>query len=657
MRHIQLLLVLLLILACFIPQRGIAKKDDVHDIKDLSLDSLLNIQISAAAKYKQKISEAPASVTIITSEDIERYGYRTLEDVFRNIRGFYVSNDRNYTYIGVRGFSRPTDYNNRISILINGRSINENIWQSGPVGTDLALDLDMIDGIEIVRGPGSVLYGTNAMFAVVNIITKDGNQINGLKVSTEAGSYGWLKGSAMYGKELANGMNIMVAGGGFRVSGKDLFYKEFDNPSTNNGIAENLDWDNYYGFLTEISYKNFTLQGDVTSREKGIPTASWGTTFNDPRNKTLDERQLMELKYDRKIGSDKNMVLRGYYQHYYYRGWSPYELLFTDHANGSWLGGEFQFSWDLQSNNRLTVGAEYQNHYRAEYITQLGGEPQFSNNSPFRIYSLYIQDEYQVLRNLSFTFGLRRDKYSRAGSSTTPRGALIFNPAKSSTLKLLYGEAFRAPNIWEVFYDDPFIGYKENLDLKPERIRTMELVWEERISDELFGTVSLYDNEMKDLIDQTVDPSDSLWQYRNVSRAKARGLELELNAKLKMSLGGYVSYTYQRAEDPNLKQKLTNSPSHVFKLGFSYPVKKLFYASTQLLYETERITVYGTKTKPYLLTDLNLVTKPLLGHLKLSFLVKNLFDVEYSTPGGFEHVQDAIIQDGRTFITKLEYRL
>ena len=150
---------------------GIASAQET-DLQFFSLDSLLNVKISAAAKYEQTISEAPASVTIITSEDIERYGYRTFDELLASVRGFYTRNDRTYTRIGVRGFSRPSDYNNRILLLINGLTINESLYGAVFLGSELGMNLDIIDRVEIVRGPGSALYGTGAMLAVINIITK-----------------------------------------------------------------------------------------------------------------------------------------------------------------------------------------------------------------------------------------------------------------------------------------------------------------------------------------------------------------------------------------------------------------------------------------------------------------------------------------------------
>ena len=611
--------------------------------------------IVTAAKYGQIISEAPASVTIITSEDIERYGYRTLEEILAGVRGFYVSNDRNYSYAGVRGYGRPSDCNNRVLVLVNGHTLNERVYGSVGLGTTFGLDLDSVKRIEIVRGPGSALYGTSAMFAVINVITKEGASADGLKLSGTIGGYGRLQGRAMLGREFDNDVEIFISSLWSDIEGQDLYYEEYDDPSTNDGVAEDMDCDKHRGLLTTITYKDFALQGIATSREKGVPTGAWETLFNDDDAKTLDERGFIELKYSREIGIDKNVMLRGYYDHYTYKGTYPYEdePNWFDASNNNWLGSELQFRWDHPLDNRLIVGAEYQNHFRADCRYWTVDETYFDGDFPHNILSLYLQDEYSVSESLSLTLGIRRDEYSDSGGSTTPRASIIYNPIKSGTLKLLYGEAFRAPSVYEANYEE--IDYWEaNPELKPEKIRTMEVIWEHWLSDGLLGTVSLYNYEMNDLVD-VVELPDSLFQFQNVSKVKAKGLELELNAQLEMGLRGYVSYTFQDAEDADSKEKLTNSPSHIVKLGLACPVFDYFYAALGLQYETERITVYETKTDPYLLTNINLSTKPLFDHLKFSFLIRNLFDTEYKLPGGFEHMQPAIVQDGRSFAAKLEY--
>lgn len=654
MRRLDVVLVAVCIAFCFALQGGVVQGNET-DIGAVSLETLLNTKISTAAKYEQTISEAPASVTIITSEDIERYGYRTLDEVLMTVRGLYTRNDRNYVYLGARGFSRPGDYDNRILTLINGHTLNENVYGSSFFGTDLGLSLDVIERVEVVRGPGSSLYGTGAMFAVVNIVTKEGYLIDGLKLSGEAGSFRRLQGSAAYGKEFDSGLDVLVSGLWGDIEGQDLYFEEFDDPSTNNGLAENLDWDHYYGFLTRVKYGDFTIQGVLTSREKGIPTAAWWMAFNDDAAKSLDERRFIELKYDGDISADKRIMSRGYFDHYDYRGTYPYEEgNWFDANDGNWLGGEVQFRWDIQPNNRITVGTEYQNHLRADHREWDEEETYFNENFPFSVASVYLEDEYQVAENLSLTLGVRRDEYSTVGSATTPRGAIIYNPVKSGALKLLYGEAFRAPNIYEAHYESVDEA-KGNPDLKPETIRTMEVVWEQRLSDELFGLVSVYNYEMENLIDQIIDPSDSLLQFQNISKVRAKGVELGFDARLKMGLTGYANYIFQKAEDVDLGERLTNSPAHIVNAGLAYPFLNLLNAAVEVQCETERITVYETETDPYLLTNVSLSTKPLFGYIKLSLLIRNLFDTDYKLPGGYEQLQDAIAQDGRNFTVKAEY--
>ncbi|MCI0564906.1 MAG: TonB-dependent receptor plug domain-containing protein, partial [Nitrososphaera sp.] len=301
-----------------------------QDAVDASLDSLLQIPITTAAKYWQTIEEAPASVSIITSSQIERFGYRTLEDVLRSVRGFYISNDHNYTYVGVRGFSRPTDYNNRVLLLLNGHTTNENVYGSSAFGADFGLSLDMVDRIEIVRGPGSALYGTSAMFAVVNVITKKGLALDGFRSSVSAGSFGLYEGSLIWGKEYDSELDVFLGMSISDYKGDDLYFSEYDTDSTNNGIAGNLDWERYWGLFTRMSYGDFTLQAKTTQRKKGVPSAGWGTAFNNPGFYTLDKLQLVELLWNHSFSNTQELTIRGYYDRYGYEGTYPYDTPLTD---------------------------------------------------------------------------------------------------------------------------------------------------------------------------------------------------------------------------------------------------------------------------------------------------------------------------------------
>ena len=624
--------------------------------EETSLEKMLNTQINTASKYSQYATDAAASITVITAEDIERFGFRTMDEVLASVPGFYTRYDRTYAFIGTRGLGRPSDYNNRILLMMNGNTTNDGIYGSAAVGTDFQLDLGIIDRIEIIRGPGSSLYGTGAVFAVINIITKRGADTDGLMVSGEVGSYGRRNAAALFGKKYANGLDFVISGQITDVKGQDLYFPEFDSPETNQGVAEGLDWDKNHSFFGMARFGDFLVQGALVSRKKGVPTAYYETIFNDDRALSYDTEGLVEFQYNHDFGVNKNLMVRAYYNRYYDEGRYPYDILSIDFADSRWYGGEARLRWDSAANNRIIIGAEYQNQFRAEYKYWNEVSTFVEGDWPYSVYSFYLQDEFQVQKNLSLTAGLRRDQYSDTGGHTSPRLGVVYHPFAPTTFKLLYGEAFRKPSIYELYVNDPASGIKPNADLKPEEIRTLELGWEEKLNASLLGFASVYRYRMKNLIDWIIDPADDLLQAQNVGRVSAWGMELGLQAQLGREARGQISYSWQDAKDQDTGFQLTNSPRHLVKAALVLPLLNYFYASTLWQYESARITVVGTKTDPFLLTHLILTSRRLIGHLNVSFQIRNLFDSPCSYPGGSEHLQPSIPQNGREFSLRLDYR-
>ncbi len=128
--------------------------------------------VYSASKYDQKVTEAPARISIVTAKEIQRYGHRTLADILNSLPGFYITNDRNYDYTGARGFSLTGDYSTKFLQLVDGHRMNDNIYDSMYIDRGFVLDVDFIDRVEVVRGPSSSLYGSSAFFGVVNVISK-----------------------------------------------------------------------------------------------------------------------------------------------------------------------------------------------------------------------------------------------------------------------------------------------------------------------------------------------------------------------------------------------------------------------------------------------------------------------------------------------------
>jgi iron complex outermembrane receptor protein len=162
-------------------------------LPDLSLEELLQLdsgRVFGASLRDQPVTEAPSSVTFITADQIERFGYRSLADILRAIRSFYVTNDRNFSYLGARGFGKPGDYNSRVLLLVNGHRVNDNVFGQAEIGPEFGIDPAMFERIEIIRGPGSALYGDSAFFAVVNVITKSAAALPSASVTVEGASLG-----------------------------------------------------------------------------------------------------------------------------------------------------------------------------------------------------------------------------------------------------------------------------------------------------------------------------------------------------------------------------------------------------------------------------------------------------------------------------------
>src|ERR1700687_789070 len=294
-------------------------QDDHPNLLEMRLEDLMSINMDSvygASGFKQKVTEAPASVTIITSDEIQRYGYRTLADILRNVRGFYVGYDRNYSYLGVRGYGLPGDYNSRITLLIDGHRLNDNIYEGALIGTEFPIDVDLIDRVEVIRGPNSSLYVASAFLGVINIITKRGHELQKVSVASNVASYGTYQGRVSYGNKFSNGLEVLLSGSWYDSHGQDqLFFKEFDNPANNNGIAVNADEDGFRQLLANVSLGRFTLHGVFGSRDKRIPTAPFGTVFNVTGTHTIDARGYLDLQYDGKLAG-WNLNNRIFYDQY-----------------------------------------------------------------------------------------------------------------------------------------------------------------------------------------------------------------------------------------------------------------------------------------------------------------------------------------------------
>jgi len=619
--------------------------------------------VTAATKRPQSARSAPSAVTVVTADEIRRFGYRSLAEVLRSKSGLYTSSDRNYSYLGVRGFLRPTDYNDRILLLVNGHTYNDDIFQQALIGNEFGIDLEAIDRIEIIRGAGSALYGGNALFAVINVVTKTGHDHQGVQALAETGSLGRKRGQASFGHAFANGTDVYVSASILDLDGhSSLFYKEYDDPATNNGKAEDVDGERAYNLFASGRYGDWKVQGGVNRREKHIPTGAYETLFNDPDNRTVDSRAFAEVQYEKTFTHDLTLNARSYFDHYDYDGTYVYEddgqrVINKDLASSDWGGAELRGRWRWQDLNILTLGGEYSYHPDAQQETfDRGSAERFKDERSFGIGGVYLQNEISLPYALTFVGGVRYDRSYAGNDQVNPRAALVWEPTADTMIKALYGKAFRPPNLYELYYDAPGNGVEGlgNPDLDPERIATYELVIEQWLIERTRVAAQVFHHEIDDLVDQ-VSPAPDVLQYDNVGGARADGASFLIDFELSKDLRLRGAYSIQEVRGVGGK-RLSNSPMHLGRAGTQYPLFFGGEGATELIVISPRRTLAGRQLDSIVLCNVNLIFPvPRIPKLGLSFGLYNLFNQKYSDPAGVEHRQDALPQDRFTFRVQLRY--
>lgn len=547
-------------------------------------------EVAAASRSLQSVEDAPASVSIITASELRAMGYPTIAEAVRGIRGLYLSDDRTYDAVGFRGFSRPGDYGNRILVTIDGHSTNDDYAGSSSVGYDARVDLDDIERIEVVRGPGSVLYGTGAFFGVINLVTRSRQLKTRAELSggTALDGVGHARatGIVRLGEDAGGWASVSVA----RGTGRDYFFPEFrsdpraPNPELGadgvplDGNSRGADGFSAGTVSTRAYWKFVTLQGTFNTRTKSLPIGAYDSFYGDSRSKVRDTRGFVELRVEPSIGKSVESLSRVHANLYDFYGSysSPQPVGYaTEVFHGRWLGGEQRFVFKPIDELKLTVGGELVGHVRVEQKSADQAAVYTDRNDPYLNGAGYLLADVAPVKRLKISLGARLDYYSNVKfdpvGSTNPRLAVIVDTWPGGKLKLIGGKAFRSPSVYELYS-----GASDRVataGLKPEQVVSGELELSHRFTPTVVALLAGYTNYVTNLIELT-DTTAGL-RYEN-SRAPVVvvGGEAEVRREWQQGFMAGATVSVQKAKylDAPELQEVPNSPSVLGSIKGAAPI-------------------------------------------------------------------------------------
>ncbi len=651
-----------------------ARDEKPKGLQQLSLEELLNVKLTVASRTETTVAEAPSIVSVFTAEDLRRMGARDLRDVLRVVPGFElgVRGQLGYTEFGLRGVI--TDNTEKIRILLDGVPVNENLEGSGTIIFG-EMALDNVQQIEIIRGPGSALYGTNAFVGVVSIITKDAAGSGAsTTLSTRGGSFNTKEGSVLTG----------WSGPRFRISAY-LHYLETDGPdspiaedaltsvdafpsysSLNAGISlagtpkgHTSEFRRQLSTQLKLDYRGLTFNGLFTNLHKGPylgtyfavnehsdahPSQAQGTlatTFR-PAEDWVIEPKIYGLRY--RADNRWNDAPDGFRLRLDQPSGPPVILDYTqgsyqiNRATQATLGAEVKVTWAPSLAHKVMLGSSVEEAklYQIVNYANVPGSgldnlvetPPIMRKAPVRtLFSAFLQDQWNPIPALGITAGLRLDRYNDVGTALTPRLAAVWRPEPAFHLKAMYGEAFRAPTFVEsyLYAGNGFIRGRE--DNQPERIKTGELEAGLRLGASTLWRVVLFENRISNLI-QLVAASGG-FEYQNIPDATViRGVETEWTASFSDSLGGYLNLSGQSGRNEGTGARPVGMANWRGNLGVNATLMEGLNLNAALHVVGPRERAKGDsrpELKGYETLDLALTYTP-FRNLDLSLTAHNLLD-------------------------------
>lgn len=660
-----------------IASQSVWPANSANDDDDLSLAYGDNSFISIATGTKLKASRAPAVATVISAEDISTAGITDFDQIMEMVPGVHVERLALYspTY-AIRGI--VSQFNQQVLMLVNGLPMT--IIYVGNRGNDRdAFPVKNIARVEVMRGPGSALYGADAVSGVVNIITKAADDIDSTQLGVSAGSYrsgsAWATHAGSWGPlRMAGFVQTGTTRGAdpqIQADAQTRLDKVFGTHASYAPGPANLGQDSLDVQL-DIAWENWRLRAAQRDRYHAGGGAGVASVL-DRNGLTKTQRSTLDLSWQKSDWlKDWDASLQAAYFYYRQGEETPLTLFPPGAFNGAFPDGiigipsrserhgrlTFAANYTGLGNHRLRIGSGYEvssiykvgdvRNFTYVYVPRVGivpmplgalidvsGTASFIPTGTRRLTFAYLQDEWTLAKDWYLTGGIRHDQYSDFGGSTNPRLALVWEAAYNVTAKLLYGKAFRAPSIVELYAINNPVA-QGNPALKPEKIQTLEAAISWQALPALQLGMNLFKYQLRDIINfaPNADPTTGATAQNNASQT-GRGLEMEaawdINRKLRLS----VNYAYQRTLDDTSNRDAGYAPHHHFFVRSNWKVWRDWAWDTQFNWVADRKRAPGD-TRPdiadYRTVDIALRRASEHGQWEFTFSVRNLFNADVREP-------------------------
>lgn len=623
--------------------RGYTQNPDSLNLYDLSLDQLMNLQISSASKSSETVTDIPASIVIISRQTIQEQGWQTLEEILCNVPGMYMIND--YLWFGtdnfgVRGFFSTGSFNTMV-IMVNGVTQKEDWYNSFPL-TKINVPVEAIDRIEIIRGPMSVIYGNSAFLGAINIVTDQNNSAGGAKVSLgNNGNYRTFARFTGESNKISYSFNASIYGS----DGIDRPYSDMTdhienywglpaNPTSKGQLTDNR---KYFDFSLKTNDFHFTIS--QTNTRRGV--IDYYPGFEDGHLAEIQSSNAL-VGYTKDLTKNINLNFDvGYYSFRNRLGYKHnsdttsygFNDIYSD-ASDAELNLILKPIKDLE----VTIGAYYQLVFRDKLVVDAPNlsenyvnlDAGLSRDNRKQTWASFTQASYSVNSKLTLLGGLRIEQtpsytinyavrfdpsgnydylarngtYKYGKPYLIPRLALLYHLSDDHHLKFMYGKSIKQASMGE---NMDIVRYPDRDQLKPANMQTLEVNYVGLISSKARVNISIFQNNVENLISRTNQMVDGEMKLFNTNSGKLKttGTELSTDLKFSQKVNASLSFVYQNSKN------MQKGYEHI---ALEYAPKILSYATLSYrFYKSSTIALSGYyvgSMETYWLPDVRNINNP-----------------------------------------------